>query len=58
MLTIQDDGIGFQEKSNGKGYGMRNMRDRARLLGGTLRIESSSGKGTTILLSAPWEVEE
>jgi signal transduction histidine kinase len=58
LLTIQDDGIGFQEKSNGKEYGMRNMRDRARLLGGTLEIESSPGRGTTIQLTVPWEVEE
>jgi signal transduction histidine kinase len=58
FLTIQDNGVGFQEKSNGKGYGMRNMRDRARLLGGTLEIESEPGKGTTIQLAVPWEVEE
>jgi signal transduction histidine kinase len=58
LLTIQDDGVGFQVKNNGKGYGMRNMRDRARLLGGTLGIESRPGKGTTIQLNAPWEVEE
>lgn len=58
LLTIEDDGIGFHEKSDGKGYGLRNMRDRARLLGGTLGIKSIPGKGTTIQMMAPWEVEE
>jgi signal transduction histidine kinase len=34
------------------GYGLRNMRDRARLLNGS--IEFSSEKGTTIKLKIPW----
>jgi signal transduction histidine kinase len=58
LLTIHDDGIGFQIKSHGSGYGLRNMRDRARLLSGVLEVESVPGKGTTIQLNAPWEVEE
>ena len=57
-LVIQDDGLGIRDKNNGKGYGLRNMRDRARLLGGSLAVESKPDKGTTILLTAPWEIEE
>lgn len=58
LLTIQDDGVGFKSAQGGTGYGLRNMRDRARLLGGRLEVASSPGKGTTIRLDAPWEVEE
>ena len=58
LLTIQDDGVGFQEKGSGTGYGMRNMHDRARLLGGALEMASNPGKGTTIRLDVPWEMEE
>jgi signal transduction histidine kinase len=39
------------------GYGLRNMRDRARLLGGTLEIHSERGKGTTVILGIPWSDE-
>jgi len=55
-LSIQDDGRGM---TNGlqAGYGLRNMRDRARLLGGQLEVTSASGKGTTITLDIPWKDE-
>ncbi|MEW5985529.1 MAG: histidine kinase [Chloroflexota bacterium] len=53
-LTIQDDGIGGC-RLDGNGYGLRNMRDRARLLGGRLEVVSESGRGTTIRLDVPWQ---
>jgi signal transduction histidine kinase len=55
VLTIADDGRGFAGASEGNGYGLRNMRDRARLLGGTLTVESTPGAGTRVRLVAPWE---
>jgi two-component system sensor histidine kinase UhpB len=57
-MSIQDDGRGFQNRQDGKGYGLRNMHDRARLLGGTLTIDSKPGKGTTIRLDVPLEVQK
>jgi signal transduction histidine kinase len=51
-IEIKDDGIGIPSKPN-TGYGLRNMRDRARLLNGEL--DFTSGKGTTITLVVPWE---
>lgn len=54
-LTIWDNGQGFSAVSNQGGYGLRNMRDRARLLGGQLTIHSQPGHGTEIILVAPWE---
>lgn len=56
-LTIQDDGQGFSSPSNNAGYGLRNMRDRARLLGGELTLETQPGQGTRITLVTPWEAE-
>jgi signal transduction histidine kinase len=53
-LTVTDDGVGFSEE-HVAGFGLRNMRDRARLLGGTLRIERSSPQGTQVVLSVPWD---
>ncbi|MFW6069011.1 MAG: sensor histidine kinase [Chloroflexota bacterium] len=54
-IVIEDDGKGFHFTGVEDGYGLRNMRDRARLLGGRLTVSSEPGKGTRIVLSAPWE---
>ena len=57
-LSISDDGVGFSEKSRqdtaqGSGLGMKTMRERAESLGGTLRIDSAPGAGTTIEVLIP-----
>ncbi|MBI3153666.1 MAG: hypothetical protein HYZ21_16155 [Chloroflexi bacterium] len=52
-IRIKDDGVGFTPGSP-SGYGLRNMRDRARLLNGSLETETKPGKGTTITLEIPW----
>jgi len=54
-LSIVDDGIGFDCPDDESGYGLRNMRDRARLLGGRLTISSVPNQGTRILLTVPQE---
>lgn len=56
-LEIQDDGQGFDpEIVTGVGhYGLLGMRERARLVGGTLEIESGIGQGTRICLVVPIE---
>jgi PAS domain S-box-containing protein len=53
MLIVEDDGIGFdagEEEPGDRGFGLLGMRERAALVGATLEIESSSGRGTTILV--------
>jgi signal transduction histidine kinase len=48
-LTIRDDGSGFDFASaNRSGLGMRIMNDRARVIGGSLNVESSPNKGTIV----------
>lgn len=51
-LTIQDDGVGIPRKVQ-PGYGLRNMRDRARLLGGQIEISNTNGKGALVSLDIP-----
>jgi two-component system, NarL family, sensor histidine kinase DesK len=46
-LEIQDDGRG---SSNGEGNGLRGMRERVEMLGGTLERSSTSGTTLTIML--------
>lgn len=49
-LLVEDDGGGLTEDA--EGHGLKGMRERAALLGGTLEVESTSG-GTTLRLEVP-----
>jgi signal transduction histidine kinase len=52
-IAIMDDGIGLPADVQA-GYGLRNMRDRSRLLNGEIIFSALPGKGTTITLEIPW----
>lgn len=55
-LSVRDDGRGIvQEQRRAGGVGVLGMRERARLLGGRLRVSSHVGNGTTISASVPLE---
>jgi signal transduction histidine kinase len=49
-LTLEDDGSGFSAEAleNKSGSGLRNIENRAALIGGTATIDSSPGKGCAI----------
>ncbi len=57
-LSIEDNGRGFFLQATPAGYGLRSMRDRARLLGGTLDIETTPGSGTRINLGVAGELPD
>jgi PAS domain S-box-containing protein len=49
FLTINDDGLGFaMEQQSGTGLGLASMRERLRLVGGSIKITSAPLRGTTI----------
>jgi NarL family two-component system sensor histidine kinase LiaS len=48
MLTLSDNGIGFDPGQARRGLGLGNMQDRMMSIGGRLTIESKAGGGTTI----------
>lgn len=53
-LTVRDDGCGFEIAAiRGQGFGLMGMRERVRLAGGEVRIDSSPGQGTTITARLP-----
>ncbi len=55
-LVVEDDGPGFDADGDrpADGHlGLTGMRERARLFGGRLSIESAPGEGTTVLLRLP-----
>ncbi|MBN1922338.1 MAG: sensor histidine kinase [Anaerolineae bacterium] len=53
-VLIHDDGVGMEAFILGKGHGLRNIRERARLLDGKLKIESAPGAGVTLHLNIPY----
>ena len=55
QLNVLDDGAGLPEQVL-EGHGLRNMRDRASLLHGSLRVERLK-KGTCVSLDIPWRLE-
>ncbi len=60
-LEITDDGKGFDpallsnDGNSGLGLGIRNMQNRAKLIRAEFAVNSSSGKGTTVKITLPFE---
>jgi signal transduction histidine kinase len=65
VLSLIDDGVGFTTsvEATGEhaiqmgGLGLLTMRERATAIGGTIRVESSPGGGTTIEVAVPADAE-
>ena len=56
LLTVVDNGRGFRpEETSGDGLGVQGMKERARLMGGELRVVSEPSAGTTVSLAVPIE---
>lgn len=62
ILSVHDDGIGFEAAAREEAYdqrehhGLANVRSRVeKMLGGTLRIESDPERGSTVTLEFPIE---
>ncbi len=53
-IVVRDWGIGFDPRRSGaKTFGLRSLRQRAQLLGGSLCVESSRGAGTVVRIRLP-----
>lgn len=61
VTVVQDDGVGFDVQAVMRGYdkrgsfGLLNIDERARLVGGSAEIRSTPGKGTTVTIVVPIE---
>jgi two-component system sensor histidine kinase UhpB len=53
VLTITDDGVGFDAAQPSAGIGIRGMRERAVMIGARLAVRSRAGSGTTVRLALP-----
>jgi len=56
ILTIVDQGKGFEIATAKPGNGLINMRSRAEKLGGRFEIASELGKGTRVRAAAPYKI--
>jgi signal transduction histidine kinase len=58
-VEIEDDGVGFNVGAMDSNYsrrgslGMVNMRERAEMIGGAVRLDSAEGRGTRVLVYVP-----
>ena len=58
-LSIRDNGVGLESDSSNetekthRGFGLISMQERARNVGGSLELQSESGKGTLIKVTIP-----
>jgi signal transduction histidine kinase len=53
VLRVADDGGGFDATDRSAGHGLRGLRERLTLAGGTCTIESTRGGGTTVTAVLP-----
>jgi NarL family two-component system sensor histidine kinase LiaS len=53
ILTLTDDGQGFEPKSSPTGFGLRSMNQRAQALSGNLTVDALPGHGTTLTCRIP-----
>jgi signal transduction histidine kinase len=52
-FTVTDDGDGFDTAKAAHGTGLQGMADRLAAVGGTLRVDSAPGSGTTVSGTLP-----
>jgi signal transduction histidine kinase len=55
VLSIRDDGVGGADLA--RGSGLVGLQDRVEALGGTIRIDSPPGSGTSLVATFPLDVE-
>jgi PAS domain S-box-containing protein len=53
-LELRDDGDGFEVTDRHDGFGLAGMRERVEQMGGNLKVTSARGKGTTVVVTLPY----
>ncbi|MEM9856786.1 MAG: sensor histidine kinase [Bacteroidota bacterium] len=55
IITAEDDGVGFNANEVVEGSGLMNMKSRAKLVGGTLKIDAGLNQGVKLYLEYPYK---
>jgi signal transduction histidine kinase len=53
LITVRDDGTGFDPEASTRGFGLLGMRERVELVDGRVFIESGPGSGTVVQAELP-----
>ncbi|HEY5688254.1 MAG TPA: ATP-binding protein, partial [Yeosuana sp.] len=53
LLSITDDGSGFDVNKAKSGIGLKNINSRVNEINGEIRINSKKGEGTTVEIQVP-----
>jgi signal transduction histidine kinase len=53
LVSIEDDGIGFDVKKKSNGSGLSNISKRAQSIGGFINVNSSKSTGTIVQINIP-----
>jgi PAS domain S-box-containing protein len=57
-LRVRDNGVGFSPQQDSRGLGLRTMEQRARLIGGLLKVQAQPGCGGEVICHVPKAVME
>ena len=55
ILIVEDNGVGFSEKSDKKGIGLLNINGRLDSVDGSVNFEPSPESGTLVTIKVPNE---
>ena len=58
VMTVSDDGVGFDLDAARRGLGLVSMAERVEQVGGTLQLRSERGRGTQIEVTVPGSAAE
>ena len=53
VVTVRDDGIGFEANKNQGGFGLKSIHARVEKMNGSFDLESRPGKGTKYIIEIP-----
>jgi len=53
LMQVKDNGKGFDINNGRSGNGLKSMKERALVIGAEFKIESGSGKGTSVIAAIP-----
>ena len=54
VISLEDDGVGFDTRKAKKGIGHKNITSRMQKIGGNWEVQSEPGKGTKLKIKVPY----
>lgn len=58
IISLKDDGVGFNTEKKKKGIGIKNINSRVAKIGSRLEIQSKENQGTTLTIKTPLQITD